>query len=350
MRVFKKIIWISLLLFALPVKSAVIIQYHHVDTDSPAVTSVTPTQFAEQMQYLADNDFKVIKLSALIEALRVKKSLPEKTIAITFDDGYKSIFENAHPILKKHDFPYAMFIAIKPIEMKYRNMMSWPQINKIANEGAEIMNHSYGHDHLIRRLTDETQADWLARIQNNIEKTEAVIKKHTGQSHKVLAYPYGEYNTDIMAMLKEQGFAALGQQSGAVGQYSNIQSLARFPIAGAYTSLKSLKAKFTSLNMPVVKQAPINPELAADITKPKLTLTLDMNDMNASQVMCFITGQGAQKPNWKSDNSFEIQAISDMPAGRFRYNCTAPSKSKSGYYWFSHAWVKPKLNGEWIKE
>ncbi len=347
---FKKLIWLSLLLFALPVKSAVIIQYHHVDTNSPSVTSVTPEQFSEQMQYLADKHFNVIPLSQLIKALQLKQALPEKTIAITFDDGYKSILNNAHPILKKHGFPYAMFIAIKPIEMKYRNMMDWQQINKIASEGAEIMNHSYGHDHLIRRLPAETHEQWLSRIKNNIEKTEAVIKQHTGQNHKVLAYPYGEYNTAITNMLKAEGYSALGQQSGAVGKYSDLQALARFPIAGVYTSLKSLKAKFRSLAMPVLKQVPMNPELTANQTKPTLTLTLDMSDINAGQVMCFITGQGAQKPSWMNSNTFEVQTAKTMPAGRFRYNCTAPSKTKSGYYWFSHAWVKPKLNGEWIAE
>ena len=346
----KKIICLSLLLFVLPVKSAVIIQYHHVDTDSPTVTSVTPTQFAEQMQYLADNQFNVIPLSALISALKNKQTLPKKTIVITFDDGYKSILDNAHPILRQHGFPYAMFIAIKPIKQKFRNMMTWQDLNKIASEGAEIMNHSYGHDHLIRRLADETKTEWLKRVQHNIEQTETIIKQHTGQNHKVLAYPYGEYNTDLAALLKSLGYSAVGQQSGAVGQYSDLQALARFPIAGAYTRLSALKTKFTSLNMPVLKQRPLNPELAADDTKPKLTITLDMQDINASQVMCFITGQGAQKPHWLTSDTFEIQAKQPMPAGRFRYNCTAPSKTQSGYYWFSHAWVKPKLNGEWIAE
>ena len=347
---FKKIIWLSLLLFTLPVKSAVIIQYHHVDTQSPAVTSVTPDQFAEQMQYLAEHNFNVIPLSELISALKAQQPLPKKTIAITFDDGYKSTLENAHPILKQHGFPYAVFIAIKPIKQKFRNMMDWQDLNLIASEGAEIMNHSYGHEHLIRRLKGESQTQWLARIKHSIVETEALIKQHTGQDHKVLAYPYGEYNSDITQLLKSLGYSAVGQQSGAVGAYSDLQALARFPIAGAYTRLSALKTKFTSLNMPVLKQVPMNPQLAANETQPKLTVTLDMKDINAKQVMCFITGQGAQKPHWISSDTFEVQAQTDMPAGRFRYNCTAPSTTQLGYYWFSHAWVKPKLNGQWIKE
>ncbi len=346
----KKIICFSLLLFVLPVKSAVIIQYHHVDTESPAVTSVTPSRFADQMRYLADNRYHVIPLSELISALKNQRPLPRKTIAITFDDGYKSTFENARPILKKHGFPYAVFIAVKPIKQNYRKMMSWRDISKIAGEGAEIMNHSYGHEHLIRRVNGETKTQWLARIQRNIEQTETLIKRHTGQNHKVLAYPYGEYNTDLMGLLKSLGYSAVGQQSGAVGPYSDPRALARFPIAGVYARLPALKLKFSSLNMPVLKQMPINPQLAAGETRPKLTLTLDMKDITASQVMCFITGQGAQKPDWIAKDTFEVRAAQAMPAGRFRYNCTAPSKTQSGYYWFSHAWVKPKLNGEWIEE
>ena len=347
---FKNIIWLSLLLFGCPVKSAVILQYHHVDTRSPAVTSVTPTQFTEQMQYLADNRFNVIPLSQLIIALKNHHDLPVKTVAITFDDGYKSILNNAHPILKKHGFPYAMFIAVKPIEKRYRKMMSWQEIKHIASEGAEIMNHSYGHEHLIRRLSSETQGEWLQRVKINVEKTETLIKQHTGQNHKILAYPYGEYNSELMVQLEKMGFTAVGQQSGAVGSYSNLQALARFPIAGVYTDLATLKSKFFSLNMPVLKQNPVNPELAASDVKPQLTVKLDMTDIRASQVMCFITGQGSQKPNWLNKDTFVVRAVKPLPAGRSRYNCTAPSKTKSGYYWFSHAWVKPKLNGEWVAE
>ncbi|MCD8475624.1 MAG: hypothetical protein LRY40_03090 [Shewanella fodinae] len=75
--------------------AAIILQYHHVSETTPKVTSVTPVQFKQQMQYLADNGFRVVPLADVVQAIKSKQELPAKTVAITFDDGYRSIFDTA---------------------------------------------------------------------------------------------------------------------------------------------------------------------------------------------------------------------------------------------------------------
>ncbi|ABK50218.1 polysaccharide deacetylase [Shewanella sp. ANA-3] len=330
--------------------AVVILQYHHVSETTPAATSVTPAQFREQMQFLADDGFKVIPLSQVVEAIKNKQDLPAKTVAITFDDGYRSIATTAHPILKEFGFPYTLFVAIEPIKQKFTEMMAWEDLIKLSKEGADIANHSWAHEHLIRKLDNESQSQWLARIKANILDTENAIREATGQNFKMLAYPYGEYNQAIQDMLTDNGFVAFGQQSGAAGPYSPLTALPRFPVAGQYADLKSLKAKLYSLNMPVLEQTPSDPELKGGHWRPELKVKLDMSDISAKQVMCYIQGQGAKTPTWNSDNEFSIQADLALPAGRSRYNCTAPSKTRNGYYWFSQAWVRPKDDGTWVKE
>lgn len=344
------VLFLLMCLLGSSANAAVILQYHHVATDTPAVTSISPEQFREQMAYLADNDFTVVPLSQLISELRQEKVIPAKTIAITFDDGYKNIAENAHPILKEYGFPYTLFVAIEPIEKRYREMMNWEQLKALTQEGAELANHSWGHEHLVRRLEGENEAQWLARIEQNILKTEAAIFEATGQQHKILAYPYGEYNQGIQTMLKSHGFAAVGQQSGAVGKYSDLTAIPRFPVAGAYANLAKLKVKMHSLPMPVLSNSHPNPELSVDERQPELSIKLDLKDILPRQVMCFVQGQGAYKPVWLTKDTFSVTAKKPLPAGRSRYNCTAPSKTQSGYYWFSQAWVRPKSDGTWIKE
>jgi len=343
-----------LLLASLTVAGAtqanVILQYHHVDTTTQAITSVTPTQFREQMQYLADNDFNVIPLSQMINAIKAKEVLPPKTIVITFDDGYKSIANTAHPILKEYGFPYTLFVAIAPIKAGYSQMMSWEQLTSLSREGAEIANHSWGHEHLIRKREGETQEQWQTRVEANILESEAEIFKATGRSLKMLAYPYGEYNQALEDILTENGYIGLGQQSGAAGIYSSLTALPRFPVAGIYANLDSLKAKLHSLNMPVLAQNITDPELKDGNWRPELKVTLDLHDIYPHQLMCFIQGQGAQQPLWLSKNEFSVRAPLDLPPGRSRYNCTVPSKTKSGYYWFSQAWVRPNNDGSWKKE
>ncbi|BAJ00144.1 polysaccharide deacetylase family protein [Shewanella violacea] len=340
----------SLSLQAFTAQAAVILLYHHVSDGTPAITSVTPAQFKEQMQYLADNDFIVVPLSQVVDAIRNLRPIAEKTVVITFDDGYKSVAETASPILKEYGFPYTLFVSIEPIKAKYRGMMSWEELIKLSKEGAEIANHSWGHEHLIRKLAGETEPQWILRTEKNILDSEAEIRKATGQDHKMFAYPYGEYNQALEDIISRNGFVGLGQQSGAAGRYSSLTALPRFPVAGVYADLASLKVKMHSLNMPVLSLTPKDSELKDGNWRPELTLTLDISDIYPHQMMCFIQGQGAKKPLWLSENEFSIRAEFDLPPGRSRYNCTVPSKTKSGYYWFSQAWVRPNDDGSWSKE
>ena len=71
--------------------AAVILQYHHVSTDTPASTSIAPAQFEKHMQYLKDNGFTVVPLSKIVESVQNKQALADKTVAITFDDAYLDI-------------------------------------------------------------------------------------------------------------------------------------------------------------------------------------------------------------------------------------------------------------------
>lgn len=330
--------------------SAVILQYHHVSETTPKITSVTPSQFREQMQYLAEQKFNVVPLIDVVNAIKTKQSLPANTVAITFDDGYRSIATTAHPILKEYGFPYTLFVAIEPIEQHFSEMMSWEELVALSKDGADIANHSWSHEHLIRLNEHESHAQWLARVEASLVRTEAAIAEATGHNFKMLAYPYGEYNADIEAMLTKLGYVALGQQSGAAGIHSPLTALPRFPVAGPYADLASLKVKMHSLHMPVLAQNVTNPQLVQGQWRPELVVTLDMADINAEQLMCYIQGQGAKKPTWLAKDKFSIQAELDLPAGRSRYNCTAPSQSQTGYYWFSQAWVRPKNDGTWIPE
>ncbi|WP_417348136.1 polysaccharide deacetylase family protein [Ferrimonas sp.] len=337
------------LLWVQSAAAAVILQYHHVSEDTPASTSVTPAQFQAQMAYLAQNEFSVVPLSEVIDAIRKGEHLPPKTVAITFDDGYQNVADNAHPVLKAHGFPYTLFVAIEPIERNFARMMNWDTLRQLSSEGAVIANHSWGHEHLIRRLDGEDEAAWLERIQANLERTEAAIEKELGYSVRQLAYPYGEFNQALRQRLEQMGYVGIGQHSGAAGPYSSLTAVPRFPVAGPYADMDALKVKLHSLNMPAVKLEGDESELK-ERPRPILTVTLEGEDLRRDALMCYIQGQGGKAPTWLDEHSFTIQADLPLPAGRSRYNCTAPSRSSGGYYWFSQPWVQARADGSWPKE
>ncbi len=79
--------------------SAVVLLYHHVADDTPASTSVTPQRFAAHLAYLKRHDYQVVPLSRIISAVTSGTPLPARAVAITFDDGYRSVYEHAAPLL-----------------------------------------------------------------------------------------------------------------------------------------------------------------------------------------------------------------------------------------------------------
>ncbi|HOY24781.1 MAG TPA: polysaccharide deacetylase family protein, partial [Cellvibrio sp.] len=72
----------------------------------PASTSISPERFIAQMDYLAKNNFNVVPLAELTEKLKRGDALPDKTVAITFDDSYADVYTSAYPILKKRGWPF----------------------------------------------------------------------------------------------------------------------------------------------------------------------------------------------------------------------------------------------------
>lgn len=332
-------------------QAAVVLQYHHVSDTTPRVTSVTPAEFRSHMQFLADNGFEVVPLSSLVAAVQRGEAPPLRAVAISFDDGYQNIADEAVPILKEYGFPYTLFVAAEPLAAPHKGMMSMATLTQLASEGAELANHSFAHEHLVRRLPEEDLAAWKARVRNNLLRTEAVLEQLRGKADTpMLAYPYGEYNAELQALVGELGMVAFGQQSGALGQHSNLTALPRFPLGGKYASLQTLKDKLYSLPMPVVGLTPADPLLRDDF-RPKMQLTLaDSKDIHKAQLRCYLPNEGAVTPTWIDENRFEVQASRELPAGRSRYNCTAPSKTQRGFYWFSQAWLRPNKDGSWPAE
>ncbi len=343
-----------LLLQATSLSAAVIIQYHHVDDKTPPITSVTVQQFAEHMRYLADNDFNVWPLPDIIHALKNKAPLPDKVIAITFDDGYNSVFENAVPILRKYRFPYTIFVNTDLIGHS-QDFMSWKQLDMLNREGATIANHTTAHSHLVRQRPGESYFQWSKRIENEITQAEVEINKQLGESPGLLAYPYGEYNSVIKYIAKKHNLASFAQHSGAFDHRVDLQAIPRFAFNQMYAEMDGFADKVNSMPMPLVgavardhRSEPLEePLIPHNSHSPALKLTLESAEI-ARRVQCFATGQGLVPS--EVDNTTIVLQLEDLPIGRSRINCTAASNQTGRFYWYSHFFMRKTDNNEWYEE
>lgn len=325
--------------------NAVILLYHHISTTTPKVTSVSPDTFREHMQYLADNH-KVLPLKQVIDALYNKQPLPDKTVVITFDDGYENIYENAHPILKEFAFPYTIFIN-PPLIGEVSYQLDWQQVNIMAKEGASFANHGYQHNHMLSKNKDESNKSWLDRTLQEIETAEAILQQNLGYSLKYFAYPYGEFDFNLKTRLVAEGYIGFAQHSGAIASYSDFAALPRYPAAGMYSNIETLKVKLNSLAMPVTAVIPADPQIKQPSHNQNIMFNVKTEDLTPQQINCFQNGQVLDKSLEGVTVSVAINPITQP--GRHRVNCTAPSKSEKGrFYWFSQPFFMPTTDGKWL--
>ena len=326
---------------------AVIFMYHHVADDTPESTSVSVQKFKQQLDYLENNGYQVTGLDVIIASLKNRIRLPEKTVAITFDDAYISVYTKAFPQLKKRGWPFTVFVPTEPVERGFSSHANWEQLREMAAQGAIIANHSHTHAYLASRRRDESRSDWERRIKSELETAEALIREHTGQSHKILAYPYGEFTPELQSLVAQEGYIAFGQHSGPVGEQSDFLALPRFPVGGNYTDMADWVLKLNTLPIDItVLKSGINP-LPHTNSRPELVLRINDKRIKASTIQCYGSGQGQLTTVVKNSEELSVQPGRDIPVGRSRYNCTAPGPA-GVFYWYSHPWIRLKANGEWL--
>tara|TARA_Y100000031_G_scaffold64604_1_gene72417 strand:+ start:1304 stop:2503 length:1200 start_codon:yes stop_codon:yes gene_type:complete len=324
--------------------NAAILLYHHVSSSTPASTSISPEAFKSHMEYL-DAHHTVVSLQDVVSAIQHNTTLPENAVAITFDDGYANILDNAHPILADLGFPYTVFINPDEIGVGPKQL-TWEQVIAMHNDGVVFANHTLDHLHMLNGEQVMGERAWLEKVWQNVESAEKKIEDKLDISLKYLAYPFGEYNTALANKLKAEGYIGFGQHSGAVGPSSDMQALPRFPAAGPYANLATLKTKLNSLAMPVTQSSHKDPRITARNLSSPISLTIDSDDVRLTQVNCFFGGDPIETSLEENVLTFTLDET--LPIGRSRVNCTAPSNAQSGrYYWYSTPFFVADENGNY---
>lgn len=158
---------------------------------------VAPESFVREMQYLKDQDYEVISLDALSRALEQNISLSPKSIVLTFDDGWRSQYTYAFPVLKKYGFTATFFIYTNVLDRNY--FLTWDQVRLMSGEGMTIGGHTESHPYLLK-IHDEAQ------LRKEIIDGKHIIKNQIRKNIYVFAYPYGGYNDQLIQIVKEAGY------------------------------------------------------------------------------------------------------------------------------------------------
>jgi len=184
-----------------------ILTYHNFTKDIGSSYSINIIEFEKQMNYLATHNYSVISLSELLEGLR-DEQLPPKTIVITIDDGYKSTFTLAYPVLKKYNFSATLFIYTDFIE-KNSNSLTWGEIKEMTKNNLEIGSHTLSHCNLLQYKENENYENYLTRIKKEIFLSKEILESKIEGKVKFFAYPYGIYSPTIKNLVIQADYEGI---------------------------------------------------------------------------------------------------------------------------------------------
>ena len=211
-----------------------VLMYHHVGEPPPGADAirgdltVLPSQFEAQLAYLSEEGYQTIHLSDLIMYLQMGRRLPPKPIVITFDDGYRDVFTNAYPLLKKYGFVATFFIITQLADEGREGYLSWAEIKALHAEGMEIGSHTYTHPDLRGKPYDYVVWQVLG--------SKEAIEARTEEPVRVFSYPSGRYDQQVVEVLKSTsywGAVAIGQ--GVHQSSDRTFELQRIRVRGSYS-------------------------------------------------------------------------------------------------------------------
>jgi peptidoglycan/xylan/chitin deacetylase (PgdA/CDA1 family) len=183
-----------------------VLVYHNFSKKRSDKTAVGQDDFEAQMKYLKQNGYHVVSIDQLLDFINYKEQLPEKSIVITFDDAWRSIFDIALPILIKYGFTATFFIYTDFIGGG--KAMTWKQIETLSKIGFDIQCQTKTHRNLAVLKKNESFKEYFRSIEMEISYPKKLIKKKLDIDCKYLAYPYGETNNLVVALLKKYGYQA----------------------------------------------------------------------------------------------------------------------------------------------
>lgn len=328
--------------------AAVILQYHHVSSETPKITSIEPEQFSKHLALLKEKQYQVVSLPALMDKVASGQNVVNH-VAITFDDGYKNLLEHAIPELERYGFAYTIFVNPQTIDEKNASSLTWAQLKALTKKGATIANHGMTHDSLARIPTGISLNEWIESKGAAILAAQARIVAETGQDYRLYAYPYGEYTPQWQKWMRDNGFVAFSQQSGAVGNFTDLSIVPRFPVSQPYDKISSLSDKLNTLAFDLTPVEQSGTTVVNYGSAKELVMKVNNLDFHPKLLACYVSGLGKQEVTWLDESTFKVTLSNDLNPGRQRCNCTAPSISMpSRYYWYSKPWFVMKKDGQWF--
>ena len=157
---------------------------------------LSPALFAQQLAFLIDQGYHPITARTLRRNLSRSGVLPERSVVLTFDDGYVDAYTNAFRLLRERGLSGTFFVTVNLVGRP--GYLTWDQVREMSAAGMDIESHAMDHVSLAKR----GGAPLLAQLSDS----RRILSERTGTDVRLLAYPNGEYSDETIAAATQAGY------------------------------------------------------------------------------------------------------------------------------------------------
>ncbi|OAS15728.1 polysaccharide deacetylase family protein [Paenibacillus oryzisoli] len=205
---------------------ALFLTYHHLD-DQESFITITPAKFKQHLQALKEKHYNVVSIEDYACFHAHRTPLPPNAVVITFDDGYRSFYDKAYPLLKQMGYTATNFLIVSDVDSDNPSLpfLTWSQIIEMRRDGYSFYSHTYDlHQKkrdesgnltpplsnriwLTKEKRSETDEERKQRVREDLLLGEVFIKSKLHNQFSFLCFPLGEYNQSVVEEAKMLGFS-----------------------------------------------------------------------------------------------------------------------------------------------
>jgi len=216
--------------------------YHSLDSGKPL------TNCLKQIDYLVRHGYTIVPINDVVSYVKGKKTLPPRSVCLTFDDGYHDNYGAVSAILKRYDVPVTIFLSTRyvasddsqEIDLKIgERFLSWEEIKEMSRSGVCFGSHGYNHCDLTSLSADTSLQEILL--------SKELIRENLSGRIRYFSYPYGRYDRETQGLVEKAGFeAAFTTIPGTIRPGNDPYALKRILIAPS-DSLFDFKKKIAGV-------------------------------------------------------------------------------------------------------
>ena len=187
------------------VQTVPILCYHRFGNGCDSPLCVSAELFDHQMRYLRNHGYRVITPEQILNFLSYRLAIPKKAVMITIDDGYRSVYDVAYPILKKYGYPATLFVYTNYVGVSSK-AITWQQLRELKSNGFTIGSHTIMHSDLSNKGDNESDAQYKQRLHKELFDSKKIIDQALDQDTFIFAYPFGRVNLEALEMTRKAGY------------------------------------------------------------------------------------------------------------------------------------------------